>query len=408
MRRAWRAAVWAAAGLLTLNIGLPYLLVQRLGLGTLRAGRRARRELSLTFDDGPDPATTPAVLDALQVAGARATFFVLTPLARAHPELLARLHAGGHQVELHAVTHRHAWARTPWDALLDPLRGARALEQLTGQRPTLHRPPHGAYSLPLLIGQRLARLTPAHWSTEGGDWRPGATPDGVRRSLLARVYPGAVVVLHDAGPGARVSVPLLPELLAELTTRGYRLVPLRDLDGLRPLGRADLPRRLMELLDRAYDRLGGLHPTGGRADSLFRAGLTRFPLAGVPEAPQGAAAIEFHVSSPQLVDAGLRPSLRAAPADLRALARDIMARPGWQAAQAVYCLSALAPMLAALGFATRPLPPGTARRLSLWASLLRRAHGTPVLKDPRPQLSVLSLPDFLARYGEARQGGDQL
>jgi peptidoglycan-N-acetylglucosamine deacetylase len=397
-RRAWVAG---AAGLLTLHLGLPYLLVQRLGLGTLREGRRARRELSLTFDDGPDPATTPAVLDALQAAGARATFFVLVAQARAHPALLARLQAEGHEVGLHAVTHRHAWARSPWDALQDPLRGARELAALTGRRPTLYRPPHGAYSLPLLLGLGLARLSAAHWSTEGGDWRPGATPGGVQAGLLARIHPGAVVVLHDAGPGARLTVPLLPGLLAELAGRGYRLVPLRELDGLRPLGPADLPRRLLGLLDRAVDRLGGVRYSGQRADSLFRAGLTRFPLSGAAEAPRGAPAIEFHVSNPQLVDAGLRPSLRAAPADLRALARDIMARPDWQAAQAVYCLSALAPMLAALGFTTRALPPWTARRLSLWATVLRRAHGTPVLKDPRPQLSVMTMGEFLRRYGEA-------
>ena len=70
-------------------------------------------DLALTFDDGPDPATTPAVLDALAASGARATFFVLVDAADAHPELIARLLEEGHQVEPHAVKHRHAWIARP-------------------------------------------------------------------------------------------------------------------------------------------------------------------------------------------------------------------------------------------------------------------------------------------------------
>ncbi|MFC6800788.1 polysaccharide deacetylase family protein [Deinococcus caeni] len=117
----------AAAGLLV--IGGPFLLWQRANLGLLRAGPQTRRAVALTFDDGPDARSTPAVLDALREAGAQATFFVLAAQAEAHPDLIARMLREGHEVQAHAVRHRHAWLRTP---------GARTVIRAT-QRPASAR-----------------------------------------------------------------------------------------------------------------------------------------------------------------------------------------------------------------------------------------------------------------------------
>ncbi len=386
-------------------IGLPYLLAQRLGLGLIREGTQRRRELALTFDDGPDPASTPAILDALAELGARATFFVLLPNAQAHPELVGRMLTEGHEVAPHAVKHRHAWIRTPWGAALEPVRATRQLKALTGQNARLYRPPHGAYSLASLLGMRWAGLVGAHWSVEGRDWHPASTPESTVRRVMARVHPGAVVVLHDAGPGARNTVPALPELLRLLKNRGYGLVPLSELEGAVPLALAGLPRRVMGLLDDLFDTVGNVRRVALRRDTIFRAGLVKFPLPGqtLPggaRLPHGAGAIEIHVNNPLMVDMGVRASLRQARQDLRLLAQDIRADPEWRHAEAVFCISALRPLLESLGFETRPVPLPAARRLSLWATVLRRAYGTPVKVEPQPVLSVLSMPRFLARYGE--------
>jgi peptidoglycan/xylan/chitin deacetylase (PgdA/CDA1 family) len=396
----WRGGL--ALGLLGYVI-LPYLLVQRLNLGLLREGKQARKALALTFDDGPDPLSTPAVLDALQAAGARATFFVIAGRAEAHPQLIGRMLAEGHAVEAHAARHVHAWRRTPWGAFLDPGRAARRVSAVTGRPVRLHRPPHGAYTLATVLGQRAAGLTGAHWSVEGRDWHPASTPESVRARVNALVHPGAVVVLHDAGPGARNTVPMLPGLLADLTTRGYTLVPLGELAGAAPLTLRDLPRRLMRVLDRMFDRSGSTRPAGERADNLFRVGLVRFPLEGVTlpagtPLPKGTPAAEFHVNNPLLVDLGLRRSLRLAREDLRDVARDLQTRPELRGAQAVFCLSALSPLLATLGFETRDLSPAGTRRLRTWANVLRRAYGSDP-RAPEPRLSVMERGAFLARYG---------
>ncbi len=399
-----RGLILGALGAAAVYLGLPYLLVQRLGLSLIREGRQTRRELALTFDDGPDPATTPAVLDALAAAGARATFFLLLPGAQACPELIRRMQAEGHELAPHAIRHRHAWIRSPWSAYLEPGRAARQLAALTGQYVRLYRPPHGAYSLATLLGLRRARLTGASWNVEGRDWHPDSSPESTAQHVLAHVHPGAVVVLHDAGLGARNTVPALPGLLYGLKARGYRLVPLSELDRAAPLGARGLPRRLAGLLDDLFDRVGGVRRVAGRRDTLFRVGRVGFPLPDVTleggiRLAHGAATLEFHVNNPLLVDLGVRPSLRQARQDLRLLARDILADPEWRAAEAVFCISALGPLLEAVGFDTRPVPPTSRRRLSLWARVLRRAYGTAVKHEPEPVLSVLSMERFLERYG---------
>lgn len=235
------------AGLLgavgAIYIGLPYLLVQRLNLGIVRQGSGADQRFALTFDDGPDPDTTPAVLDALQARGVRGTFFVIASKAEAHPDLIARLLQEGHEVEPHAARHVHAWIRSPWGAFLDPIWAARRVSAVTGRPARYHRPPHGAYTLATVLGQRLAGVTGAHWSAEGGDWERGATAATLPAHVLAKLYPGAVLVLHDAGPGARVTVPALPELLRRLQQAGWLAGPLGELPGAGPRHWRDVLRR---------------------------------------------------------------------------------------------------------------------------------------------------------------------
>lgn len=408
----WAVLGWGVLGTGLLYIGLPSLLVQGLGLGIIREGSMGRRELALTFDDGPHPLTTPAVLEALASAGARATFFVSLPDAQAHPGLLRRMMEEGHEVAPHCLKHRHAWIRSPWGMALEPLRAARGLESLSGRRVRLYRPPHGAYTLATLLGLRRAGLVGVHWSVEGRDWHARSTPESTVRRVLARVVPGAVVVLHDAGAGARNTVPALPELLRALRERGYRLVSVSELHEARALGWRELPRRIAGLVDDLFDAVTGVRRVAGRRDTIFRAGLTRFPfpdltLPGGMPLERGAGVIEIHVNNPLMVDLGIRPALRQGRQDLRLLARDILGQPQWERAQAVFCVSALRPLAESLGLESHPLSPGVSRRLGLWARVLRRAYRAPGSSRPRPALSVLGIAAFLERYGSEGSGAEE-
>ena len=154
--------------------------------------------VALTFDDGPDPRGTPAVLEALAAAGVRATFFVLGERAEREPELLARVLAEGHAVELHGYAHlRHT--EHPREAVEADLR--RALATLGHLRLTRWRLPWGAlapYSQ-ALAGEHGLRLV--GWTADTHDWRGDAAE--LMLDALA-LEPGAIVLMHDGvGPGAR-------------------------------------------------------------------------------------------------------------------------------------------------------------------------------------------------------------
>lgn len=182
--------------------------------------------IALTFDDGPDPHWTPAVLDALSRARARATFFVLGARAARHPELVRATLAAGHGVGVHAHEHVRHTALTAEEGAADLDRALTVLRDV-GVRPTLWRTPWGVEApwTRRLAAARGLRLV--HWTADTHDWR------GDRAStMLAAVEPdvrdGAIVLAHDGlGPGARrdgcaETVALVPTVTALARARSLR------------------------------------------------------------------------------------------------------------------------------------------------------------------------------------------
>jgi peptidoglycan/xylan/chitin deacetylase (PgdA/CDA1 family) len=156
----------------------------------------------LTFDDGPDPVWTPRVLDVLAAAGKRATFFPIAPRAAAHPDLVARMQAEGHQIGLHCDEHvRHsarseAWLRADTECALERLAGL-------GVAPTRWRPPWGDTSPFTLEVAEAHGLTLTGWTVDTHDWR-GDSAETMFATTRERLTGEAVVLAHDGiGPGAR-------------------------------------------------------------------------------------------------------------------------------------------------------------------------------------------------------------
>jgi peptidoglycan-N-acetylglucosamine deacetylase len=185
---------------------------------------------ALTFDDGPDPEFTPPLLDALERADARATFFVVGERVEGQGALLREIEARGHEVALHGMTHRRHDRLGEEEARAELSEGLAAIEGAGVARPRLYRPPFGGTS-PLLA--RLCEeldMQLAYWSAWGQDWDP--IPAARIAGLVVRdLEPGAVVLLHDSAlyaerEDARATVEAVPLIAGAARQRGVELTSL--------------------------------------------------------------------------------------------------------------------------------------------------------------------------------------
>ena len=177
----------------------------------------------LTFDDGPDEDGTPAVLDALDEIGARATFFMLGEQLMRHQGVGREVVARGHEVALHGFGHEKHERLTTQQARDDLARGLGAVEAATGRRPRFYRPPYGRFSEHSYEACRKLELEPAYWSAWGQDW--DELPAGRIAEMVNRdLGDGVIVLLHDSARYAyRDSALPTADALAPIAERAREL-----------------------------------------------------------------------------------------------------------------------------------------------------------------------------------------
>lgn len=195
-------------------------------------GPGGSRRVALTFDDGPHPEATPAVLDELDRLRLRATFFPLASQAEEWPELVAEVLARGHQVETHGYRHRHHLAKGPRWVAAD-LRAACEVMGTLGVPLTWYRPSYGQATASTLVGARREGLRTVLWSSWGREWATG-DPAEVAARIGGRLRPGAIVLLHDSdafGPQGmwKVGLAALPAVAELLERRRLQAVRLDEL-----------------------------------------------------------------------------------------------------------------------------------------------------------------------------------
>lgn len=192
----------------------------------------ASATVNLTFDDGPDPRWTPAVLDALDRSAAQATFFVLTTQVLAHPGWLQRIRAGGHTIGLHAHEHRRHTTLTPDEIRRDTDTALEILAQ-DDVTPTTWRLPWGVAAPATATIARERDLELVHWTADSEDWR-GDDASTLLDRVLPRLRAGAIVLAHDGlGPGATrtdclQTVAMIEPLVAAARDRGLRCAALPE------------------------------------------------------------------------------------------------------------------------------------------------------------------------------------
>ncbi len=196
-------------------------------------GPRDRKQVTLTFDDGPAVIYTSQILDILREHHVPATFFVCGKNVERHPDLLRRIVAEGHEVGNHTYSHPYMFFKSRRRISNEIDRAQTVIQDVVGFRPKTFRPPYGSRWFGLVPALRDRGMHLIQWSATGYDWKKDAT--GITRSALKEIRPGAVMLLHDGrealeGPAVdrSATVEALSKIIAGARQKGYEFVPLSD------------------------------------------------------------------------------------------------------------------------------------------------------------------------------------
>lgn len=231
------AAIALTLGSAFLLITVVVALLFRIGLGVafpqmsffgpfICSGDSSQRRVALTFDDGPDARSTPALLDLLRAEKIAATFFCIGKNVAANGELTARISREGHLLGNHTFHHSYATNFFTAARLRDELaRTQTAIQTATGVAPNYFRPPMGLSNPNTFRVARGLGLAVIGWSARGLDTRC-ADPETIVARILRRVQPGGIILLHDGNIPAERLVVTVKLLLAKLRERDYEVVRL--------------------------------------------------------------------------------------------------------------------------------------------------------------------------------------
>jgi peptidoglycan-N-acetylglucosamine deacetylase len=204
------------------------------GLNAVYSHGQSRREVALSFDDGP-ATLTPRFVQMLRANGAVATFFLVGE--RVSPRYRATLRE---ELREGDALGDHSWSHP--DLVLShevagQLKGTReAIRRETGYTPCVFRPPYGAYDAQVVGAARPLRLATILWDVDPVDWSlPGVS--AIERRVLAQVQPGSIVLSHDGGGPRGQTLGAYPYIIRALRARGYRFVTIPQLLGFRTVYR---------------------------------------------------------------------------------------------------------------------------------------------------------------------------
>jgi peptidoglycan-N-acetylglucosamine deacetylase len=201
----------------------------------IRTGSPDFPYVALTFDDGPDPLYTPAILDILAEHNVKATFFLVGRHVEQYPDIARRIADEGHDIGNHTYSHRSLVPLHPDKVFEEIVRAEQLIEEVTGQRPYLFRPPRGVYSQTVRDIAAERQYTICLWSVSSQDWQEISFREVTSR-ILSYVCNGDILLFHDSGNlvsaqgGYRYNtVRALPLILAGLEEKGITPVSMQEL-----------------------------------------------------------------------------------------------------------------------------------------------------------------------------------
>jgi peptidoglycan/xylan/chitin deacetylase (PgdA/CDA1 family) len=192
------------------------------------------KAVALTFNDGPSPQNTPALLELLAANKAHATFFCIGDRVNLHHELVQRIAREGHEVENHTFQHSTFTQFYSEQRLRNDLsRAQTAIERATGKPPRFFRPPMGFTNRRLFRVTKELGLTVAGCSIRALD-RRSKSPEKIVRRIMEQVRPGAIILMHDRGLSTNQLLAVVSLLLEQLRHEGYQCARLDELTDKTP------------------------------------------------------------------------------------------------------------------------------------------------------------------------------
>ena len=190
---------------------------------------KKNKKVCLTFDDGPNPKSTPEILRLLEKANTKATFFVIGENAEKYPDLILSITKQGHEIGEHSYQHSHPWKCGPIQSIKDQLWGYRSFRRFccSGTQ-VLFRPPYGKLNLITYLYIILFRRRVVFWNVNPRDYEQRSA-DAIFRYVKNRLTPGVVILLHDGRRNSSQSsdvattITALKLILKESEQRGLNL-----------------------------------------------------------------------------------------------------------------------------------------------------------------------------------------
>ncbi len=421
--------LWLGFYFLTVYALLPAFVSRMFGFRVFNRGK-TEKEISITFDDGPDPVYTPQLLDLLKRYGARCTFFLVGAHAEQHPEIVARIHKEGHVIGIHNYQHYTNWLMRPKTVRKHILRTSDVINRITGIRPVYYRPPWGIVNL--FDFRRLGHLQIVLWTGMFGDWKAKVGAEKLYLRMRRKLRPGEVFVLHDSGRtfGADEEAPAqmisaLERILEDGRQKGYRFVGVDDMIALTEKNK---PRKIgwfkkiivsiWMLWEKAFHAVFRLKPVGDGTKYHYRIRKYSGPTIEMRDGKSlrgGDYVFELHFDNQMLYNIGMKSRtsvqiairlIRDMESGLPDMARILETAPNGDKVAALYGVTMIHQGGGALGFQAFDLPKGffarlTNRYLKFMLSVIHPEGGKRVKEhgELSPKIILMERSDLMAWKG---------
>lgn len=187
--------------------------------------KSAGKVVALTFDDGPVPEYTEKYVDILKSMEIKATFFVIGKNAKRHPELVKYIYENGNEIGLHSYSHFNMSKMKPEQIVDELYKTQKIIFESTGVKPTLFRPPYGAFNKTLLKISDSLGLHVVLWNVDPDDWQ-SPTPESIILRVTRHTKNGSVILMHE---GKINTLAALPQIIEKLKAEGYSFVTVSEL-----------------------------------------------------------------------------------------------------------------------------------------------------------------------------------